>query len=105
MYKLKQQMEFQLVALEAASSVTRKNLDDKTQGIREVSEKLEAQGKVSADLEKQTEMVAAIKAEVASVQARSSAWGLPFWFLFLAVVALAGVGYNRYRKITKSHFL
>ena len=28
-----------------------------------------------------------------------------FWFLFLLFIALAGVGYNRYRKIMKSHLL
>ena len=32
-------------------------------------------------------------------------WRMPFFLLFAMLIALAGVGYNRYRKITKSHFL
>ena len=30
---------------------------------------------------------------------------LSFYFLLLLIVALGGVGYNRYRKIMKSHLL
>ena len=35
----------------------------------------------------------------------SSGWRLPFFFLFLLITALGGIGYNRYRKIMKSHLL
>eukprot|EP00965_Chrysotila_dentata_P186253 6149644-Pleurochrysis_carterae.AAC.2 len=37
------------------------------------------------------------------VKNSSGGWGWPFIILFLMLVALAGVGYNRYRKIMKSH--
>ena len=47
--------------------------------------------------------IAALKKEVA--EKAGGSWRLPFFILFMLLVALAGVGYNRYRKITKSHFL
>jgi len=39
------------------------------------------------------------------VLAASTSHRSSFYFLFLMLVALAGVGYNRYRKIMKSHYL
>ena len=67
--------------------------------------KLEQQERAGTELSAQTMTVLAMERDVKEVVSRSSAWGLPFWILFLLLVALAGVGYNRYRKIMKSHLL
>ena len=67
--------------------------------------KLKEQERKGERFQVQALSVMKMEKEVKEVIGRSSAWGLPFWILFLLLVALAGVGYNRYRKIMKSHLL
>lgn len=103
--KLKQQMEFQLAAMETGITVTKKTLDSKMDDIRDVGEKLEQAKETEVKLQEAKEEVTAIRAEVAAVKQSGSGLGFSFYFLFLCMVALAGVGYNRYRKIMKSHLI
>ena len=76
-----------------------------TTSLVHVQVKLKEQERKGERLQAQTLSVIQMEREVKQVIGRSSAWGLPFWILFLLLVALAGVGYNRYRKIMKSHLL
>ena len=66
---------------------------------------MEEQTDVAQEVNSQKEEIAALKKEVAEKAAGGGAWRVPFFVLFLLFLALAGIGYNRYRKITKSHFL
>ena len=43
-----------------------------------------------------------MKADVEKA-ASGGGWRFPFFFLLMLFVGLAGIGYNRYRKIMKSH--
>ena len=65
---------------------------------------MDAQNDVAADVKSQKEMIAELKKEVAE-NAGGGGWRMPFFLLFAMLIGLAGIGYNRYRKITKSHFL
>lgn len=107
--KLKAQMEFQLASITAGVSVARTTVDVKANELRDVKEKLEKTGAtqtVIAELKKdaQQEMLA-IKKHVDKAIRGGGMSGFSFYFLLLLIVALGGVGYNRYRKIMKSHLL
>ena len=55
---------------------------------------------MAQEVNSQKEEIAALKKEVAEKAAGGGAWRVPFFVLFLLFLALAGIGYNRYRKIT-----
>jgi|Transcript_53984 hypothetical protein len=101
--KLKQQMEFQIASMATGISVARKEVDEKAEQINLVSQKVEEAEAVSAQLKEAKTVVENIKEEVSQVKKNSGGWGWPFILLFVMLIALAGVGYNRYRKIMKSH--
>jgi len=101
--KLKQQLEFQMAALNAGIVSAKKNLDAKTEAIGEVTKQIEEQTSMKAKLESHAESMSALRKSVEA--AGSGGSSLQFYFLLLCIVALAGVGYNRYRKIMKSHLL
>jgi mannose-binding lectin 2 len=104
--KLKQSMEFQLASLTDGLMVTKSNVDDKSADLREVEQKLAKQDEEKDEAKENTAQVEAIKEEIKKeVLAAGSSHRSPFFFLFLLILALAGVGYNRYRKIMKSHYL
>jgi len=53
----------------------------------------------------QNEMMAMKKEVARALRSGGGMSNMAFYFLFLLIVALGGVGYNRYRKIMKSHLL
>jgi len=104
--KLKQAMEFQLASLSTATSVAKSTVDEKADAVREVEKKLEKQDEEKEELKEQAASIDTMKEEIKKeVAAAQSSYRKPFFFLLLLLVALAGVGYNRYRKIMKSHYL
>jgi len=85
---------------------TKSNVDDKSADLREVEQKLAQQEEDKDEVKEKTADVEAIKEEIKKeVLAAATSHRSSFYFLFLMVLALAGVGYNRYRKIMKSHYL
>lgn len=85
---------------------TKSNVDAKSDDLREVEQKLAQQEEEKEEVKEKVADVEAIKREIKSeVLAASTSHRSSFYFLFLMLVALAGVGYNRYRKIMKSHYL
>ena len=85
---------------------TKSNVDDKSEAIKEVEQKLAQQDEDKEEVKEKAADVEAIKEEIKKeVLAASTSHRSSFYFLFLMVLALAGVGYNRYRKIMKSHYL
>jgi len=103
MDKVKQSLEFQLAAMSTGISVARTNLDKKSDEFREVQQDVESAKKVTEELKTAKEQVETMAKEVEEVKRSGGRWGMPFWILFFGMVAIAGVGYNRYRKIMKSH--
>ncbi|KAL1510486.1 hypothetical protein AB1Y20_006791 [Prymnesium parvum] len=104
---LKQQLEFQLASMNAGLSSTKQRLDSKGEEIKSITQlasKLQENMGGGTDLKAQAALVNDLKKQVAE-NMNGGGWRLPFFLLFCMLVALAGVGYNRYRKITKSHFL
>ena len=71
-----------------------------------MEQKLAQQEEDKDEVKEKTADVEAIKEEIKKeVLAAATSHRSSFYFLFLMVLALAGVGYNRYRKIMKSHYL
>jgi len=104
--KLKQALEFQMASVSTGISVTKQNLDDKAEAVRDVEQKLAKQEEDKVEIKEQAANIDTMKEEIKKeVAAASSSWRSPFFLLLLLLVALAGVGYNRYRKIMKSHYL
>jgi hypothetical protein len=107
--KLKAQMEFQLASITAGVSVARSTVDVKANELRDVQEKLEKAGAahtVIAELKKDAHQeMLAMKKHVDRAIRGGGMSSFSFYFLLLLIVALGGVGYNRYRKIMKSHLL
>jgi hypothetical protein len=107
--KLKAQMEFQLASITAGVSVARSSVDNKANELREVKERLEKTGATHAvisDLKRDAQQeLMAIKKSVDKAIRHGGMSNFYFYFLLLLIVALGGVGYNRYRKIMKSHLL
>jgi len=103
MDQLKQMLEFEMASVVAGLSVARKSIDQKDEDLREVNKKLKDSESMQDKLRESNLDVESLKKEVLQVKNSSGGWGWPFIILFLMLVALAGVGYNRYRKIMKSH--
>ena len=100
---LKQQLEFQLAAMSTGISATRKTLDDKSQSISAAGESMKLTEELSRTVEKHKREMGDIRVEIIK-SAGSSGWKFPFFILFAMILALAGVGYNRYVKLYgKSH--
>ena len=69
-----------------------------------MAEKVQGQEALTESVLNEAKTVTDLRAEIrAEVEVAASAHKGRFWFLFLLFIALAGVGYNRYRKIMKSH--
>jgi len=103
---LKQQLEFQLAAMTTGLTVTRKSLEEKGDVIQSVSAKLDDTESAAAKLAEAKQEVTEMREDMEKMkQDAPSRYGFPFFFLLLCMLALAGVGYNRYRKIMKSHLI
>jgi len=108
--KLQQQMEFQLASIQAGVAIARTTVDDKANELREVKERVEKESssaKVISELKKDAaDEMKQMKTEFKeALKSGGGVSSLSFYFLLLLIVALGGVGYNRYRKIMKSHLL
>ena len=103
--KLKQSMEFQLASLTDGLASTKSNVDDKSDDLRAVEQKIAQQEEDKEEGKEAPVNVEAIKEEIKKEVLAAGSSGSSFYFLFLLILALAGVGYNRYRKIMKSHYL
>mmetsp|Transcript_28905 Transcript_28905/g.47959 ORF Transcript_28905/g.47959 Transcript_28905/m.47959 type:complete len:448 (-) Transcript_28905:484-1827(-) len=105
--KTMQSMEFQLAAMGVGISTARSRLEEKTEDLKQVTEKVEKSDAIwrTQELSDAKESVKAMKEEIEAVKRSSGGWGYPFFFLLILLIALAGIGYNRYRKIMKSHIL
>jgi len=103
--KLKQQLEFQLAAMATATDVTRKGLDDKSDEVRAIGEAVEKTNAVASVLEEKASASVEEMSRKVEEMSSSNGWRIPFLLLFMLITALGGVGYNRYRKIMKSHLL
>ena len=103
---LKQRIEFQMAGLSTGLAVTKSSVDAKADDLRQVAEKVQGQEALTESVLNEAKTVTDLRAEIrAEVEVAASAHKGRFWFLFLLFIALAGVGYNRYRKIMKSHLL
>jgi len=108
--KLKQQMEFQLASITAGVSVARTTVDIKSNELRDVKQRLEESApsaKAFHDLKQDAQQeLNRMKLSVdKALRSRGGMSSFSFYFLLMLIIALAGVGYNRYRKIMKSHLL
>ena len=103
--KLKQSMEFQLASLTDGLASTKSNVDDKSDDLRAEEQKIAQQEEDKEEGKEAPVNVEAIKEEIKKEVLAAGSSGSSFYFLFLLILALAGVGYNRYRKIMKSHYL
>jgi len=99
---LKQQLEFQLASLHTGITTTKANLDTKSQGLEKVGERLKEAEEVSKQLKTQDRTIADLKTSLSKVSG-GGGWKFPFFILLVGLVGLAGVGYNRYAKLTKTH--
>uniref|UniRef100_A0A7S3AMB7 L-type lectin-like domain-containing protein n=1 Tax=Haptolina ericina TaxID=156174 RepID=A0A7S3AMB7_9EUKA len=102
---LKQSLEFTLASMSSGLETQKEKLDDKSHDMREVSKKMEEQTAVAADVQKQKDEIEGLKKEIELKASGGGGWRLPFFILFALIVAVGGIGYNRYRKLSKSHFL
>ena len=92
-----------MAAMSTGIRTTRKSLDDKSQSIEKVGEHVKATEELQRSVEKHKKEMSDLKTEVAR-NAGGGGWKFPFFILFVMIVALAGVGYNRYVKLYgKSH--
>lgn len=100
--KLKQSLEFQLAAMQTMADVTKKTVDAKSDDMRDLTKKVEEADDLKETLQEQAEKMKEMKRDVQAAK-DGGAWRFPFFFLLLLFVGLAGIGYNRYRKLMKSH--
>merc|ERR1719440_1067833 len=100
---LKQQLEFQLASMETGITTTKKSLDDKSSGLMAVGDTVRATEELQKSVDKHKRDMTEMKAEIVR-NAGGGGWKFPFFILFMLIVALGGVGYNRYTKLYgKSH--
>jgi len=100
---LKQQLEFQIAAINNGLTTTRQNIDNKAHNMERVDDKLKQAEEMHRTLEQQKSHIADLKSAVSNVSG-GGGWKFPFFLLFVMILGLAGVGYNRYNKLYgKSH--
>ena len=100
---LKQQLEFQLASMHTGIATTRKSLDDKSEALGAVTDHAAKAEELHKKVSAQESTLNNLKVAVAEGRG-GSGWRLPFFLLFMMILALAGVGYNRYQKLYgKSH--
>ena len=100
---LKQQLEFQLSSIATGVSTTKKNLDDKAEQMGAVSIQMKAADSMHQTIESNKQQLRDLKKAMDSASG-GSGWRFPFFILFIMILGLAGVGYNRYVKLYgKSH--
>jgi len=100
---LKQQLEFQLASITTGITTTKKSLDDKSSTIGQAGESIKVTEELQKTVEKQKKEMSDMRVEIVR-NGGGGGWKFPFFILFVMVVALGGVGYNRYLKIYgKSH--
>jgi len=104
--KLKQSIEFQVATITTGLSVTKTNVDNKNDDLREVVQKMDKAEEAEEKAKEQVKSVEVMKEEIRQEMSQAgSGWRWPFFVLLFLFVGLAGVGYNRYQKIMKSHLL
>ena len=92
-----------LAAMSTGISATRKTLDDKSSSISAAGESMKLTEELSRTVEKHKREMGDIRVEIVK-HAGGGGWKFPFFVLFVMILALAGVGYNRYVKLYgKSH--
>lgn len=100
---LKQQLEFQLSAMNTGIASTRRSIEDKSEAINDVHSKIQQQTELHSTVQQQDRTIADLKRVVQNAGS-GGGWKFPFFLLLVMIVALAGVGYNRYVKLNgKSH--
>ena len=100
---LKQQLEFQLASIANGLSTTKKTLDDKSDAMGNMKERYKQTDEMHEQLRVHKTDLAQMHEAVKNA-AGSGGWRFPFFVLFIMIVGLAGVGYNRYNKLYgKSH--
>jgi len=101
---LKQQLEFTLSSMNAGILSTKSQLDHKSQLVDAVTEQMNVVPHMKENIAKTETEIDLLRKAVAE-STGGNGWRMPFFVLLLLLFLLAGIGYNRYKKITKSHFL
>jgi hypothetical protein len=100
---LKQQLEFQISAMSTGIHTTKRSLDDKSAQLGQVTDSVKATEELQRSVEKHKKDMSDMKNEIAR-NSSGGGWKFPFFVLLVMILALAGVGYNRYVKLYgKSH--
>jgi len=103
---LKQQLEFHLASISTGVTTTKKNLDAKSDSMNAVTEKMKQAEELHLSMADTKKHLAEMKEKVNSAMSNGDGggWRMPFFILFVMILGLAGVGYNRYTKLYgKSH--
>ena len=100
---LKQQLEFQLASMSTGIATTKKTIDEKSTALNAAQEMVAGTDELKKHVEKHKKDLSDMKVELLR-NAGSGGWKFPFFILFMMIVGLGGVGYNRYTKLYgKSH--
>ena len=100
---LKQQLEFQLASMNAGIASNKRNLDDKGAALGQATETAKHAQELQKSLGSMNKEMKDMRNEIVR-NAGGGGWKFPFFILFVMIVALGGVGYNRYVKLYgKSH--
>jgi len=102
---LKQALEFQLASIGNGVVTTKKSLDAKSDSMNAVTEKMKQADELHQTMADTKKTLAEMQGKVSDAikSGGGGMGGWSFWILFFMMIALAGVGYNRYNKLTKSH--
>jgi len=104
--ELKQQLEFQLSAMSTGISATKKNLDSKSDAMGSMADHVKNSAEMASTITSQKAELAKLASQMSEVasSAGGGGWRFPFFVLFVMVLGLAGIGYNKYKKLYgKSH--
>lgn len=100
---LKQQLEFQMASMSTGIATTKRALDDKSEALNSVADHAKKSEELHKKLADQEGTLLNLKVMVKDGQG-GGGWKFPFFLLFVMILGLAGVGYNRYQKLYgKSH--
>lgn len=100
---LKQQLEFQMASMSTGIATTKRSLDDKSEALNSVADHAKKSEELHKKLADQEGTLLNLKVMVKDGQG-GGGWKFPFFLLFVMILGLAGVGYNRYQKLYgKSH--
>jgi len=103
---LKQQLEFQLSAIATGVSSTKKNLDQKAEAMGNMVDHVKNSAEMRKTIDEQKSTIEKLTKDMTNVASNvgGGGWKLPFFVLFAMILGVAGVGYNKYKKLYgKSH--